>query len=69
MAFGLAHSYQGAIGTLRTGLAGLAFGIFYVVTGSIWLPIIAHVALDALQGATVHEIFRKNERVPEPKPA
>ena len=69
VAFGLAHGYQGGGGVLRTGLVGLAFGIFYVVTGSIWLPIVAHVLLDALQGAAVHEILRKKNDAMEPQPA
>jgi len=69
VAFGLAHSYQGATGALRCGLIGLAFGILYVVTGSIWLPIVAHVLLDVLQGAAIHEILRKNDDVLEPEPA
>lgn len=69
VAFGLAHSYQGANGALRTGLVGLAFGIFYVVTGSIWLPIVAHALLDVLQGAAIHEILRKKNDAIEPQPA
>lgn len=64
--FGLAHGYQGANGILRVALIGLAFGIYYVVTGSIWLPILAHILLDALQGATIHEIYRRRYDVPEP---
>lgn len=68
VAFGLGHSYQGAGGAVRVSLIGLAFGTLYVVTGSIWLPIIAHILLDVLQGATVHEILRKDREdfVPEP---
>ena len=58
VAFGLGHSYQGLGGMLRTGLAGLVLGIFYVVSGSIWLPIIAHVLLDWLQGRQIREIYR-----------
>jgi membrane protease YdiL (CAAX protease family) len=58
VAFGLAHSYQGLTGTVRTGLVGLAFGVFYVVTGSIWLPIIGHVLLDVLQGLAIRELYR-----------
>lgn len=69
VAFGLGHSYQGASGVLRTGLVGLAFGALYVVTGSIWLPIIAHVLGDALQGAAIREILAKDEDDPEPQPA
>jgi membrane protease YdiL (CAAX protease family) len=57
LVFGLAHSYQGANGAVRCGLTGLAFAVFYVVTGSIWLPIVAHVLLDVLQGAALREIL------------
>ena len=69
VAFGLGHSYQGASGALRTGLVGLAFGALYVVSGSIWLPIVAHALLDVLQGAAIHEILRKDDDHPEPQPA
>jgi membrane protease YdiL (CAAX protease family) len=60
--FGLAHCYQGAAGTVRTGLVGLGFGVFYVFTGSIWLPIIGHALLDILQGNMVAEILRDTGR-------
>ena len=56
--FGLGHSYQGLNGCLRTGLAGLAFAVFYVLTGSIWLPILGHAVLDVVQGVTLREILR-----------
>ncbi len=69
VAFGLGHSYQGAGGALRTGLAGFALGALYVVSGSIWLPIVAHALLDALQGAAIHEILSKDDDHPEPQPA
>jgi membrane protease YdiL (CAAX protease family) len=60
-AFGAGHSYQGIAGVLRTGLAGLAFAVLYVLTGSIWLPIAAHIAVDVLQGAAIFEILRRAE--------
>jgi membrane protease YdiL (CAAX protease family) len=66
LAFGLGHIYQGVNGATRAGLVGLAFAIFYVVTGSIWLPIVAHAILDITQGATMHEILRKATDKPEP---
>jgi membrane protease YdiL (CAAX protease family) len=69
VAFGVAHSYQGPNGAVRCGLTGLAFGIFYVVTGSIWLPIVAHALLDVLQGLALHEILRKSAVALEPQPA
>ena len=43
---------------MRCGLIGLVFAIFYIVTGSIWLPIIAHAVLDILQGMMLFELFR-----------
>lgn len=58
VAFGLAHTYQGPSGVLRTGIAGLALGVLYVVSGSIWLPILAHFLMDALQGLSIREMFR-----------
>ena len=36
----------------------LALGILYVVSGSIWLPILAHILADALQGLSIRELFR-----------
>ena len=48
--FGICHSYQGLSGAFRTGFAGLIMGGLYLLSGSIWLPIIAHILGDALQG-------------------
>jgi len=59
VAFGLGHSYQGAGGVARVTLIGLAFGAFYIFTGSIWLPILAHAILDILQGTTILELMRR----------
>jgi len=59
IAFGLGHTYQGAGGAVRVALIGIAFGALYVLTGSIWLPMLAHVVLDILQGAGVLEILRQ----------
>ena len=66
VAFGLGHSYQGAKCAMKVGVVGMMFGALYVVSGSIWLPIIAHALLDMLQGAAIHEILRRDEREPEP---
>jgi len=69
VAFGLGHSYQGTSGGLRCGLIGLVFAVFYIVTGSIWLPIIGHAILDILQGMSITEILRKDSISAEPQPA
>jgi membrane protease YdiL (CAAX protease family) len=58
VAFGLAHSYQGLSGGVRCGLVGLALALLYVLSGSIWVPIVAHAVLDILQGATTFELCR-----------
>ena len=55
--FGLGHSYQGLSGSIRTGLVGLAAALLYVVSGSIWLPIVGHALLDILQGKMLVEIL------------
>ncbi len=57
--FGLGHSYQGLEGAFRTGAAGLVFAVLYVVSGSIWLPIIGHALVDILQGRLVYELLRR----------
>ena len=68
-AFGLAHSYQGKKGAVSAGTVGLGFGVLYVVSGSIWLPIVAHILLDVLQGAALQEILRRDAGDMEPQPA
>jgi membrane protease YdiL (CAAX protease family) len=45
--FGLAHAYQGPVGMLLTGLAAVLFIGLYVASGSLLLPILLHVVVDA----------------------
>ena len=65
--FGLGHSYQGAGGVARVAAIGVVFGAFYVLTGSIWLPILAHILLDALQGLSIAEILREDGETTDSK--
>lgn len=44
--FGLAHSYQGPAGVLKTGIAGLFFMLVYVSTGSLLPGILLHFLMD-----------------------
>lgn len=62
--FGLGHSYQGAGGVARVTVLGIVFGALYIYTGSIWVPIVGHILLDALQGLSFVEIFRKDTQSP-----
>lgn len=46
--FGIVHAYQGPKGILRTGFVGLLFAGLYVLTGSLWLPILLHALVDLM---------------------
>ena len=65
--FGLGHSYQGTGGVARVTVIGLVFGAFYALTGSLWLPILAHFLLDALQGLSIVEILREDGEAANPQ--
>jgi len=49
-AFGLGHLYQGAGGVAKTGVAGLVAGFLYLLTGSLWIPMVLHTAVDLHAG-------------------
>ncbi len=44
--FGVAHSYQGITGIIKTGLLGLLFGALYVASGSLFPGILLHFMID-----------------------
>jgi membrane protease YdiL (CAAX protease family) len=48
--FGLGHAYQGPMGIVKTGIAGLIMAGLYVLTGSLWVPIVLHAAIDLVNG-------------------
>ncbi len=48
--FGLNHAYQGPKGILKTGLVGLVLGGLFVLTGSLWAPMLVHVVMDLAAG-------------------
>jgi membrane protease YdiL (CAAX protease family) len=45
--FGLAHIYQRASGVILTAFAGALFCVLYVATGSLLVPIVLHIIVDA----------------------
>ena len=55
--FGLAHAYQGVAHLPQITLVGAAFAGLYLLTGSIWLPIILHAAVDILQGRLAYDVI------------
>ncbi len=57
--FGLAHAYQGVANVPKVTLIGAVFVGLYLLTGSLWLPMILHAAMDILQGRTAYEIVHR----------
>jgi membrane protease YdiL (CAAX protease family) len=46
LAFGLGHLYQGGRAVLSTGLAGAAFGLVFLLSGSLIPGIVLHALID-----------------------
>lgn len=44
--FGLQHLYQGAQGVIVTTVLGMLFGLLFLLSGSLLLPMLLHAALD-----------------------
>jgi membrane protease YdiL (CAAX protease family) len=49
--FGFAHFYQGWRGILKTTAIGVVLAGVYLVTGTLWAPMIIHALLDLSAGA------------------
>lgn len=47
--FGLMHSPQGLLGIIGAGLAGVIFGLLFLFSGSLLLPLIAHYVANMAQ--------------------
>ena len=58
--FGLAHAYQGIVHLPQVTAVGAAFAGLYLLTGSIWLPIILHAAVDILQGRMTYDVMYRS---------
>ena len=57
LAFALAHAYQGASKLPQITLVGAALAGLYLLSGSIWLPVILHAAIDISQGFIGYRLF------------
>jgi membrane protease YdiL (CAAX protease family) len=44
--FGFAHLYQGVVGIVQTTILGAIFGLIFIVTGSLVLPMVLHALID-----------------------
>ena len=48
--FGFGHIYQGVANVPKITLVGGVFAGLYLLTGSLWLPMLLHAVFDAVQG-------------------
>lgn len=55
--FGLGHLYQGRRQAVRIIFVGFVFVLFYVGTGTLWIPMALHAALDAAQGRLAYGLL------------
>jgi uncharacterized protein len=46
LAFAVAHTYQGVLGMLTAGVLGAGFGVLFLGSGSLLLPVLFHVLID-----------------------
>jgi membrane protease YdiL (CAAX protease family) len=59
IAFGLGHIYQGWMGVVRTSCIGLAFGVAYALTGSLWWLMVVHTMFNSFGGLVAWRLQRK----------
>ena len=59
--FGIGHSYQGIASVPKIALVGAAFAALYLLTGSVWLPMLLHAVFDAVQGRAARKILGDGE--------
>jgi membrane protease YdiL (CAAX protease family) len=56
--FGLAHLYQGIRGFVTSGIIGLIFAAFYLLTASLWWLMAVHAVMDIAGGIATFQIKR-----------
>jgi membrane protease YdiL (CAAX protease family) len=61
--FGMLHIYQRVWGVLGAIILGLIFSLVYLLTGSIWVVVVAHALIDlrslVLLPLVLHGVWRK----------
>jgi len=58
--FGVGHLYQGGLGAVQTALIGFVFGVMFIVTGNLLLPMLVHAVLDLRVLAMLPEGFENS---------
>jgi CAAX protease family protein len=58
--FGMAHAYQGAKGVLQTSLVGLGLVLLYLLSKSLWVPMVVHAFVDLNSGLLAYAFLRED---------
>ncbi len=64
LGFGLAHAYQGIDNLPTITLVGAVLTLLFLLTGSLWLPMVLHAAIDVFQGRMAYDIIRRSDAAP-----
>lgn len=59
--FGVAHAYQGLKNVPKITLVGASFAVLFVLSGSLWLPMIFHTIIDVTQGRLAYEVMNRSD--------
>jgi len=62
--FGFGHIYQGVANVPKITLVGGVFAGLYLLTGSLWLPMLLHAVFDAVQGRAVCRLLSSESATP-----
>ena len=62
--FGFGHIYQGVANVPKIILVGGVFAGLYLLTGSLWLPMLLHAVFDAVQGRAVYRLVSSTSATP-----
>jgi len=57
--FGFGHAYQGPRGVITTGVFGAVLAAVYLISGSLWIPIVLHALIDLHSGHLAFHAFRR----------
>jgi membrane protease YdiL (CAAX protease family) len=58
--FALAHAYQGLANLPQITAVSAALAALYLISGSIWFPIVLHAAIDILQGRLGYDVMYRS---------
>lgn len=61
--FGVGHAYQGRRGMLLTGMVGAFLAAVYLVSGSLFVPMLLHVLMDVHSGHLAHVALRRGDEL------